>query len=182
MDRTKLIELLKEYKTSFPEEETFIPRFISLLTNFHTCFSRSLTTGHMTASAWIVSRKGDKALLVHHKKLNKWLQPGGHADGMENLRKVAMKEAVEETGLKSLMYKGNGIFDIDIHMIPDHKQIPAHFHYDIRFLLVADGNETPAVSDESHEVRWIFMEKIPFYTKGNRSIERMIRKAKLIFK
>ncbi len=182
MDRRQLIEILKDYRSTYPEEQASVPRFLFLLSNFHNCFTRSLFTGHMTASAWIVSDDGDEALLVHHKKLNKWLQPGGHADGMENLRKVAMKEAEEETGLHSLRFVDNDIFDIDIHPIPAHKQTPAHFHYDVRFLLKADANETPVVSDESHEISWIPMKNIAFFTKGNRSIERMILKSKLIFK
>ena len=181
MDRKLLIETLRKYNSAFPEEMMFVPRFLSLLSNFDQCYSRALTTGHMTASAWIINKDGSKALLVHHKKLNRWLQPGGHADGNEDLLQVSMKEAVEETGLKSLIMENEDIFDVDIHLIPTHGSVRAHFHYDIRFLIFADGDEAPVVSDESHEIRWISMKKIPFFTKGNRSIERMVSKTKLIF-
>ena len=84
MDRRQLIENLENYITPYKEEKYFIPRFLSLLQNFPNCYERSLVSGHMTGSAWIIDQKGKAVLLVHHKKLDRWLQPGGHADGEEN--------------------------------------------------------------------------------------------------
>jgi len=120
--------------------------------------------------------------LVHHKKLDRWLQPGGHADGDEDVVRVASKEAEEETGLQSLRLVNSQIFDIDIHLIPRHKDVKAHFHHDIRFLFTADRSEQLVLSEESNELRWIPIEEVGFYTKNNRSIHRMILKTKLIFK
>ena len=179
MDRVQLIQTLNSYDTQFEEERAFIPRFKSLLTNFPTCYQRSLLTGHMTASAWIIDKKYKSALLVHHKKLKRWLQPGGHADGEENIIEVATKEALEETGLKSLRLKSHTIFDIDIHLIPAHKQIKSHFHYDIRFLFVADESEDYVVSDESSELAWIPLNEIHNFTGSEISIHRMVLKTKL---
>ena len=115
MNRIELIHALSSYKSSFHEEKSFIPRFKSLLINFPNCYKRSLLSGHMTASSWIINNSGTSALLVHHKNLNKWLQPGGHADGDENVIDVAAKEAAEETGLESLKLHNKKVFDIDIH-------------------------------------------------------------------
>lgn len=136
----------------------------------------------MTASAWIIDKDANSVLLVHHKKLQRWLQPGGHADGEENILSVAQKEAYEETGLQFEDPLIDGIFDVDIHLIPEHKSTKAHFHYDIRFVFQADSSEEVLVSDESHEVSWVPWHKVADYTNNNGSIHRMVLKTKLIFK
>ena len=181
MDRLQLLHALNNYKSSFDEEKAFIPRFTSLLTNFSNCYSRSLLTGHITASAWIVDEIATSALLVHHKKLNRWLQPGGHADAEENIILVATKEAKEETGLKSLKLFDDNFFDIDIHLIPSHKNIQSHYHYDIRFLFFAESAEAYIVSDESNKLAWVPIDKIDKFTENNDSILRMVFKTKSIF-
>ncbi len=181
MNRVQLLNALNHYHSSFIEEKTTIPRFKSLLTNFPNCYKRSLLTGHITASAWIINKTGSSALLVHHKKLNRWLQPGGHADGDENIVAVATREAREESGLKTLKLLKTNIFDLDIHLIPMHLDIQAHYHYDIRFIFVADSIEEYVVSDESNELRWVPMDKIGSLTKNNTSINRMVLKTKSIF-
>ena len=182
MDRSQLIHSLNNYQTTFEEEKEAIPRFKSLLLNFSNCYERLLITGHLTASAWIIDEFGTSALLAHHKKLNCWLQPGGHADGDENIINVAIREAKEETGLKSFKLIDGNIFDIDIHFIPRHKDIQSHYHHDIRFLFVADKTENYVISDESNELAWIPMDKLGDFTKNNISINRMVLKTKLIFK
>jgi len=182
MIRSQLLESLKTYQTTFDTEISFIPRFKSLLVNFENCYERRLLSGHITASAWIVDEMGGSALLVHHKKLHKWLQPGGHADGDENVISVAMKEAQEETGLKSLCFLHANIFDVDIHLIPQHKTINTHFHYDIRFVFTADSNETLVVSDESNSLQWFPLDEIHKVAGNNNSIHRMVLKTKFIFK
>jgi len=181
MSRAELFHAFNNYQTSFREEFQFIPRFKSLINNFPDCFQRSLTSGHITGSAWIVDRLGKEALLVNHKKLNRWLQPGGHADGDEDIMSVATKEAVEETGLKSLRRYGDNIFDIDIHSIPKHKDIISHYHFDIRYLFIADIEEKPTVCDESNELAWIPLSDIHKFVGSNHSIHRMVIKTKLIF-
>ncbi len=182
MNRTELINALNFYNTSFKEEKLYIPRFLSLLTNFKNCYERSLVTGHMTASAWIIDEYGTLALLLHHKKLDKWLQPGGHADGEENIISVARKEAIEETGLTTLKLFNESIFDIDIHLIPGRKETSSHYHYDIRLLFIADNSEKLTASEESNDIAWIPIDQIFEYVEGNSSINRMILKTKLIFK
>jgi len=182
MERNQLRERLKSYQTIYEDEKAFIPRFLSLLNNFPNCYERSLLSGHLTGSGWIVDRKAESVVLLHHKKLNRWLQPGGHADGEENICRVSSKEAEEETGLKSLKFFNEDIFDIDIHIIPARKNIRTHYHFDIRFLFIADHSEKIVVSDESNEVAWIPIDNVSRLTKNNKSIHRMILKTKLIFK
>jgi len=173
-----LLRLLENYQTIFEDEYLFLPRFTSLLRNFKNCFSRSLKTGHITASAWIIDNDGTSALLVHHKKLSKWLQPGGHTDGQEDVAAEARREAIEETGLSTIRLATNQIFDVDIHQIPAHGVVAAHFHYDIRFLFIADKLQPITTSHESHDVKWFDFDQVSCLTNHSRSIERMILKSR----
>ena len=140
-------------------------------------FSRSNQEGHFTASAWVVNAQMDKVLLVHHKKLNKWLQPGGHADGSDDILAMARQEVWEETGLKNVKLGYDGIFDVDAHPIPEAPKNgvmePAHTHYDIRYLLIADENTPLAVSDESNDLSWFDLDKA---VQFNPELERMVLK------
>jgi 8-oxo-dGTP pyrophosphatase MutT (NUDIX family) len=154
--RPSLLAGLHDYKTIYNEEREFIPRFIELLQHSD-AYQRTHLPGHITGSAWIINNDGSKVLLVNHAALHKWLQPGGHADGDENVLRVALREANEETGLTNLTQVGRGFFDIDIHSIPARKDLsfPQHDHYDVRFLFQADENEELKISDESTDLRWI---------------------------
>src|ERR1043166_7436421 len=145
MNRSSLIKDFQSYQSDFEEEKQFVARFLELLSH-QDCFQRPHLPGHITGSSWIVNKDRTKTLLVHHAKLNKWVQPGGHADGEENILNVALREAEEETGLKKLNPNQN-IFDVDIHLIPARKDFPEHFHYDIRFLVEANEEEDVVVSD-----------------------------------
>lgn len=114
---------------------------------------RSRSEGHVTASAFLVSSDGTRALLLHHAKLDRWLQPGGHADGNTNLAAVAWREATEETGLTGLALEGD-IFDLDRHRIPARAGEPEHWHWDVRYVLRCTGDETPVLNSESRTFVW----------------------------
>ncbi len=139
------------------------------------CFSRENHKGHFTGSAWIVSRCKEFALMNYHKKLDKWIQFGGHSDGEEDLLKVAIKEASEETGISGFKTLSSDIFDIDIHLVPFMKSQPAHYHYDVRFILEADRKEKIKISSESKEIRWVQLGEI-YRLNSEISIQRMIDK------
>jgi len=154
--RQELLSALRNYKTVYEEERSFVPRFIELLQH-PDAYQRTHLPGHITGSAWIINSDATKVLLVKHAALHKWLQPGGHADGDENVLRVATREANEETGLVNLSVEGNGLFDIDIHTIPARKDLsfPQHDHYDVRFLFKANENDPLLISDESTDLKWI---------------------------
>ena len=173
MDKEGLIKSLENYSTAFIEESNFITPFLALLKD-QNAFQRTHLPGHITGSAWILNKTYTKALLVHHAKLNKWVQPGGHADGDENILAVALREAEEETGVKTFNVKEN-IFDIDIHTIPLRKEFPQHDHYDIRFLLIANEQDEIIVSEESHDVKWVALDDLEQLT-SERSVLRMKEK------
>ena len=173
MNRNSFIQSLQSYQTVFDEERKFISPFLELL-HQQDCFERTHLPGHITGSSFIVNKDKTKTLLVHHAKLNKWVQPGGHADGDENVLRVALREAEEETGLKKFKYDAK-VFDIDIHTIPLRKDFPEHLHYDVRFLIEADENEKIIVSEESHDVKWIALSELERFT-NERSVLRMKEK------
>ena len=163
MHRRPLLALLERYLDRFPEDApraAAIRRFVEAHVD---CFERSCREGHVTGSAWIVSRDGSQALLVRHRRLGAWLQPGGHADGEADAAAVARREAAEESGLESLALldwscdpSGAVLpFDVDVHTIPARGDEPAHLHLDLRFLFVADRAEPLRPSSESEEVRWV---------------------------
>lgn len=175
MDRRWVIDALRNYTSAFAEEKLLVPDFLELLKN-PDAFQRHHLPGHITGSSWILDHSHNFVLLVHHGTLNKWLQPGGHADGEENVLNVALREAEEETGVKHFSVLEKNIFDLDIHPIPARAEFPQHLHYDIRFLLEADKNEKLIVSDESHDVAWIPLDQLGRLTQDNPSIIRMARK------
>lgn len=139
------------------------------------CFERTLLIGHITGSAWIVSPDRQQAVLIHHRKLDRWLQPGGHADGDPDVAAVALREAREETGLTSLRLVSPSIYDVDVHLIPARGEVPAHYHYDIRFLLEADPLESFQQTSETKNIKWVNYAEMSTFTT-ERSVLRMIFK------
>ena len=95
MHRQQLLNLLQEYQLTYPGESATCARMARFVRDHAHCFDRSLENGHVTGSCWLVDRAGDRVLLTHHKKLNKWLQLGGHADGDPDVLRVALKEGSE---------------------------------------------------------------------------------------
>ncbi|NDV61939.1 NUDIX hydrolase [Puniceicoccales bacterium CK1056] len=177
MHRQNIIEQLERYGRTHREENETVERFLSFVRQYEDCCERSLSVGHVTGSAWVVNKAESHVLLTHHKKLNRWLQLGGHSDGDTNTLRVAYREVKEESGLSDLAHLGDGIFDIDIHPIPARKSEEAHFHYDIRFAFQVSGSEEFVISDESHDLKWVEIEKIQDYTKEE-SMMRMASKWK----
>ncbi|GHB60036.1 NUDIX hydrolase [Persicitalea jodogahamensis] len=149
-------------------------RTIEFVETHPDCFERSLRVGHVTASGWVVSPDRSQVLLMHHSKLNRWFQPGGHCDGDSDVLRVAMKEAQEETGA-DVQPVTSSIFDVDVHSIPARPGEPTHFHYDIRFLLEADPAAEVIRNSESKDIRWVPMEEVFLYNSSE-SILRMQRK------
>ncbi|MDA0350491.1 MAG: NUDIX hydrolase [Verrucomicrobia bacterium] len=177
MHRNPLKELLRQYRDCSPSNEV-AKAFTEFVNTHANCFERSQEEGHVTASAWIVDPKQKQVLLIHHKKLGLWLQPGGHCDGDPNVVRVAKKEVREETGLKDFRIFSEEIFDLDIHKIPQWKTVPAHYHYDVRFLIYANSQQPIAMSGESNALRWFDFSGISEMTP-DASVIRMAGKVRL---
>ncbi len=139
------------------------------------CFERTcFEDGHVTGSAWIVCPNRRRVLLTHHRKLQKWLQLGGHSDGDANTLNVAQREAEEESGLRVKRIH-DAVFDIDIHTIPARGEDPEHKHYDVRFLFEADDRAPLTISSESNDLTWISLKNLSTVT-SEESVLRMARK------
>jgi 8-oxo-dGTP pyrophosphatase MutT (NUDIX family) len=155
-------EQIREYDPVDKTEAAFKAKFLALLQH-PDAFQRTHLPGHITGSSFIVSGDFKHTLLVHHAKLNRWLQPGGHADGDTNVAGVALREANEETGVKNIVGLKSDIFDLDIHIIPARKDFPQHEHYDVRYLFRASMTEQIVVSEESHDVKWVALGDLESY-------------------
>lgn len=175
MTRQTLIAALNDYLTTLPPERDMVQRTLEFVLQHADCFERSLLEGHVTGSAMIVNEARTTTLLIHHAKLNRWLQPGGHCDGDPDCLHVAIKEATEETGLTVRPATGH-ILDVDIHLIPERGNIPAHYHYDVRYLLMADDTQTASLATrEVKDARWIPLDEVANYN-NEESVMRMVRK------
>src|SRR5690242_4623014 len=153
MHRRPLLKIVAEYADRFPDESAMARRFTNFIATHPDCFERSCVPGHITGSAWVLDADRSRVLLTHHRKLGRWLQLGGHADGDPDLARVALREAGEESGLQDLLVEPE-IFDLDRHLIPARGEEPAHWHYDVRYVVRATGSEAFAVGEESLDLAW----------------------------
>ena len=165
--------LLAAYREQWPQESATVARFNAFVDSHPDCFHRSCQDGHVTGSAWLVDTTGERVLLTHHAKLGRWLQPGGHSDGNSDTLAVALREAREESGL-DVRAIDDAIFDIDVHRIPARGREPAHWHFDVRFLVQADHDRF-TVSEESHALAWVPAVGLDSLT-NEESVLRMARK------
>lgn len=179
MASARILALLDSYRARHADEGEVLARIESLVRAQTDCFERSCVPGHITGSAWISSPDGSLCVLLHHAKLDRWLQPGGHSDGEPRTELVAEREAREETGLTSLrrvdLDGALAILDVDVHEIPARADEPTHEHHDVRFLFTADPDEAPVCSAESHALTWLPTSDLTQYTREE-SVLRLARK------
>ena len=127
---------------------------------------RENTTAHFSASMWAVNPARTKVLMVYHNLYNAWAWTGGHADGMENMRDVALKELKEETGIRSARLVSDDIFSLETLTVDGHMRrgqwVPSHLHFNITYLAEVDEDEALSIkADENSGVRWWPMEDVP---------------------
>jgi 8-oxo-dGTP pyrophosphatase MutT (NUDIX family) len=157
--RPALVEALRRHLPADEEEARDRERILDFVLRHERPFDRSIPEGHLTGSAITVSADGSRFLLLHHRKLGRWLQPGGHGDpGEATGEEVALREAFEESGVAGLLLHPSAPrpLDVDVHDIPARGGEPAHEHLDLRYLVVAPGGAAVAPNlAELHEVRWV---------------------------
>lgn len=179
MHRRQLLELLHAYKTRFMEEAAYVRQARDYIEANEDVFYRELWPAHVTGSAWVVNPARSHVLMMHHRKLDQWFQPGGHADGDSDIIRVAMRETAEESGIdpQHIRLVSEDIFDVDIHSIPPMNADPGHEHIDIRFLLEIDDSLPVPGNDESHEILWLHLMQVSRFN-NNRSTHRMVEKTR----
>jgi len=174
-DSTSLHDALARYALRWPDEAQNARSFAAFLDEAPTVFERIHLEGHFTASSWLVDASGTRVLLTHHRKLERWLQLGGHADGDRDLARVALREAEEESGLTALRVEAE-IFDLDRHWIPERRDVPGHWHWDVRYVVHAEGGEDYLVSEESHDLAWRAIDDVLRDPGSDESMRRMAGK------
>jgi 8-oxo-dGTP pyrophosphatase MutT (NUDIX family) len=179
MEKNALLEQINKYLEQFPNNSMALETldFVKEQANY---WQSENILGHVTASAWVLDSSGQKVLLTHHLKLNKWFQLGGHIEPTDaTIALAALREAQEESGIMELTFLTNHIFDIDVHWIPESKKgFPKHKHYDIRLLLISKA-VAPIVlnNQESADLQWVHLDQVKNYS-SEASIVRMVQKTR----
>ena len=167
--------LLGDYQPVDGRERDFRERMLALLASKTPTSRRQFAPGHLTASGFVLSPEADAVLLIFHKKLGIWVQPGGHIEPDDpTLEAAARREVVEEVGLELAGSTDGRLFDVDVHAIPARKDEPAHEHFDVRFCFRALTRAFTA-SDEVVAARWAPLAQIEQLT-SDESVLRAVRK------
>lgn len=176
LKKSDLLAQLERHQTAFPEEAAFRQQVIDFLLRNDDFWQRTTLEGHITCSAWVLHPSTGSALLLHHKKLDRWLQPGGHVDEVDStIVDTALRELLEETGLTNVQLIDPQLFDVDVHEIPARGHEPTHLHLDLRYLFQAGTTELAADFSEVKNIRWVpLLELIAEGTE--QSIRRMAMK------
>jgi 8-oxo-dGTP pyrophosphatase MutT (NUDIX family) len=157
--RQALADALRRHAPADEPEAHDRDRILAFVLRHERPFDRGLLEGHLTGSAITVSADGSCVLLLHHRKLGRWLQPGGHGDPGETTgEEVALREALEESGIRGLALHPAAPrpLDVDVHDIPPRGSEPAHEHLDLRYLVVApEGAAVAPDFAELNEIRWV---------------------------
>ena len=180
---TALQALLAHHVPTDDKERGDLERMRQFAATLAQPFSRSQATAHFTGSAVVVDPEGARVVMLHHAKLKRWLQPGGHADVVDSgdMAETALREAREETGCRVHVHPAAPRpLDVDIHTIPARRDEPEHSHLDVRFLLVAENPEA-LVHDpaESTGVQWLTWDEA-LARADEAPLRRMLEKARLV--
>ena len=170
-------EDLSKYGALDETEAGYVTRMLELSREGAACERSHFAPGHFTASAFVLSPDQREVILIHHKKLGIWVQPGGHVEATDaDLLSAARREVAEEVGLEDLdlVSTASSLFDVDIHRIPARKSEPAHEHFDVRFAFVARTRDFVR-TEEVADVRWVPLDDVASIT-SDVSVLRAVRK------
>jgi 8-oxo-dGTP pyrophosphatase MutT (NUDIX family) len=181
--RAALAEALRRHAATDEEEAADRDLILAFVLRHEKPFDRAIPQGHLTGSAITVSGDGSRVLLLHHRKLDRWLQPGGHGDPGETTgEQVALREAREESGIRGLALHPTAErpLDVDVHDIPARGSEPAHEHLDLRYLVIApEGAIVAPDLAELREIRWVPWDEVGALSP-DRGLRRALAKARAI--
>ncbi|EHQ91699.1 NUDIX hydrolase [Desulfosporosinus youngiae] len=165
----QFIDAIKRYAPYNEQEEKDKAVFLKCLEIFEDVLTRKNVIAHLTSSAFVVNKRRDRVLVIHHNIYNSWSWTGGHADGDEDLQAVAIKELKEETGVNHIHLLTPGIFSLDILPVIGHikrgEYVSPHLHLSVAFLMEADENDVLNIKkDENSGVKWIPIEELNVYS------------------
>ena len=158
-----LYEQIKNYKPVNEQEQNDKEQMLAFMLENEDCFTRENTVGHFTCSIWTVNKERTKTLMAYHNIYDSWAWLGGHADGIENLAEVAMRELQEETGVKNARLVSDEILSIETLTVAGHmkkgKYVSSHLHFNVTYMAEADEEEMLVVNeDENQAVKWFAFE------------------------
>lgn len=167
MTKSKFSEMMAQIRNYSPFNEQEKGDKAIMLSYMESCpdiFLRTNLKAHMTASSWIVNRDRTKILMIYHNIYDSWAWTGGHADGDENLLAVALREALEETGVHAVPVTED-IFSLENLTVDGHFKhglyVPSHMHLNVTYLLQADDSEAVrAKEDENRGVSWFSLDEV----------------------
>ena len=160
----KLYEQIKNYTPANEQEQNDKEQMLAFMKENENCLTRENTVAHFTTSIWTVNKERTKTLMAYHNIYDSWSWLGGHADGIENLAEVAMRELQEETGVKNARLVSDEILSIETLTVDGHmkkgKYVSSHLHFNVTYLAEADEAETLVVNaDENQAVKWFTFEE-----------------------
>ncbi len=175
-----LLDDLGAYPPADERERASLERVVRFVSSASSPFDRGNAEGHVTGSAVVARADGSAFLLVRHRKLDRWLQPGGHCDPDDGgVLGTALREATEETGVGDLVPALQGRpLDVDVHPIPAKGGEPAHLHYDVRYLVTSSEAMGEPAADEVSEAGWFDLDEA--LAMVDESLGRSLKKARAI--
>ncbi len=182
MTRGGVLAEIARHARAHPEDADVVARFAQLLEQTPDPFSRGqYQPGHLTCSACVLDSARTRVLLLHHARLGRWLQPGGHAEpGDATPLAGALRELLEESGIAEpaplLGPGGSALVDLDVHEIPARGAEPAHLHYDLRYGFVVEAESELRKSAESTALRWVAIDRLDELT-DELSVTRLVARA-----
>lgn len=180
----ELLDRLRRHRPEGPEEAAHLAAITAFVGDHPDPFDRRIARGHLTASAFVLSPDGARVLLLHHRKLQRWLQPGGHAEAGETSGEdIALREAREETGITTLSIHAGAPrpVDVDVHAIPAHRSDPAHLHLDLRYVVIAPEDAALVRStEETNSLRWFEWDELGALGLDG-GLQRGLAKARRLF-
>ncbi|MEO8191765.1 MAG: NUDIX hydrolase [Acidobacteriota bacterium] len=152
----RLLDELRSHIPGDARESDSLERIREFVATSADPFARDNAAGHVTGSAIVARPDGSAFLLIHHRKLDRWLQPGGHSDPEDaTVLETALREVREETGAQDLVPANGGrALDVDVHPIPARGSEPAHFHFDVRYLVILQGDAGAGEPAEVSGLAW----------------------------
>ena len=180
-----LFQDIKNYNPANEQEARDKERMLQYMLHHEDYLKRENQFAHFTVSIWTVNKARTKTLMVYHNIYDDWSWIGGHADGIEDLRFVALKELEEETGVKNATLVSEGIFSLEMLAVDGHMRkgeyVPSHLHLNVTYLAEADEDETLIINEaENSGVRWWTFEEAMKIPKETWYVENIY--AKLIQK
>ena len=176
-----LYEEIKSYAPVNEQEEQDREVMLRFMEHSENYLVRENKVAHFTTSIWTVNRERTKTLLVYHNLFDSWTWIGGHADGEENLRAVALRELQEETGVKHAVLLTPDMVSLEILTVDGHVKrgayVPSHLHLNVTYLAEAEESEELLINlAENKGVKWWTFEEALQASKEPWFVERIYPK------